>query len=363
MLLLPTLGIEGVFATYKKTIFIAVYNILTRILMLIFIVLPVVVFGGNIIHAIYGWIAVSVLSLLIASYFKRIPFKNVDSTNSNLKIKEVFQYSLPLVFASVAGITIKAADQFYISRFFGAEIFAEFSNGFIELPFIAMVTVATSTVLMPIFSKDFHENKTDRIIQTWREAITKSAMIIYPILLYFIVYGKELMILIYSEDYINSGAYFQINMFLNFFNIVIFTPLFFAMGKTKQYAVAHLFFAIIIWMSHYGVIVLFDSPIAIALNSTALNILKILFFVYLASRLMKVNFKELFPLKKLANYLIHSSLSIFFTFEFMKWINSFSLSINTFLSLTIYLFLILVSAPLFKIKYWDIIKPIISKLK
>ena len=81
MLLLPTLGLEGIFSTYKKTIFIAIYNTLTRLLMLIFIVLPVVLLNGTYLYAIYGWLAVSLISFVIAYYFKGIPFKGVNNNN------------------------------------------------------------------------------------------------------------------------------------------------------------------------------------------------------------------------------------------------------------------------------------------
>lgn len=148
MLLLPTLGIEGIFSTYKKTIYIAIYNTATRFLMLIFIVLPVIIYKGSYIYAIFGWSIASIIALLLAIYFKGLPFKGIETETSNLSYNAVFSYSLPLVVASIAGIAIKAADQFYISRFFGAEVFAEFSNGFIGLPFVGMVTGATSMVFM-----------------------------------------------------------------------------------------------------------------------------------------------------------------------------------------------------------------------
>src|SRR5690606_10723483 len=58
-LLLPTLGIEGIFSTYKKTIYVAIYNTFTRLLTLLFIVLPVILFNGSYLTALYGWIVVS----------------------------------------------------------------------------------------------------------------------------------------------------------------------------------------------------------------------------------------------------------------------------------------------------------------
>jgi len=97
MLLLPTLGIEGIFSTYKKTFYIAIYNTVTRLLMLLCITFPVVILKGNYIYAIIGWIIVSALSLVLALYFKKIPFRSIVPVRSSLSFKEIFNYSLPLV--------------------------------------------------------------------------------------------------------------------------------------------------------------------------------------------------------------------------------------------------------------------------
>ena len=152
-LLLPTLGLEGILATYKKTPFLALYNVVTRLIMLVCIVLPVLVWGSDYRFAIYGWIVASAVSLVVALVFKNIPFRGIASNTTDLSTQEILSYSLPIVVASLAGIAIKASDQFYISRYFGAETFAEFSNGFIRLPFASMITGAAATVLMPVFSK------------------------------------------------------------------------------------------------------------------------------------------------------------------------------------------------------------------
>lgn len=365
MLLVPTLGIEGIFSTYKKTIYIAIYNTLSRLLMLLFIVSPVIVFGGTYITAIYGWLAVSVITFIMAYYFKNIPFKGSKSIDTTLNYKEVFAYSLPLVGASIWGIALKSADQFYISRYFGAEVFAEFSNGFIELPFVAMVTSSASIVLMPIFSKVFHENKgIGELTITWRSTLYKSSIIIYPILIFFILFANEIMILLYSQKYAASGIYFRINMFLNFFNIILFAPLFLAMGKTKLYSLVHMILAIVIWISDYVLILLFNSPVAIAYNSTFLNILKIICFMYLASRLLNVKFLEFFPIKILSIIILHGALVA----VIVKVVQLFALhAMLTFyqvlISGMIYLILMLGTGRLFKIDYLIAFKPLIKIIK
>jgi O-antigen/teichoic acid export membrane protein len=309
MLLLPTLGIEGIFATYKKTIYIAMYNTLTRLLLLLFMVLPVILLKGSYLDAMRGWLVGSCISFLLAYYFIRLPFKGITAEKSYLSYREVFAYSLPLVVASIAGTAIRTADQFYISRFFGAEVFAEFSNGFIELPFVAMVTGATSAVLQPMFSKIIYDKSDISIlINLWKNALLKSAVIIYPLVVFFIFNAYNVVVLLYSKTYANSSIYFQIAMAANFFNIIVFAPLVMAMGKTTFYAQVHMVLALCAWIIGYIIIQLFNSPYAIAIFSVSLRIITIMIFLKFAAKLIEVNLFNLFPVGKLSIVFLHSGL-------------------------------------------------------
>lgn len=363
MLLLPTLGIEGIFSTYKKTIYIAIYNTLTRLLMLLFIVLPVILLKGTYLYAIFGWIAVSVISLIVAYYFKGIPFKNISVEKAVLPFKNIFAYSLPLVMASFAGMAIRFADQFYISRFFGPEVFAEFANGFIELPFVNMVTGATSIVLMPVFSKTFYEQKgIDELMITWRNALSKSAIIIYPLVIYFIVFASEIVVLLYSEKYRISGVYFQIKMFLNFFNIVLFGPLFFSLGKTKLYFLVYFYFAILIWITDYLIILFFNDPFFIAVNSIINNILLIICFIYLSSHLLRIGILKFFPFEILLKLLLHTTLAI----SFVKIIHIYLLNpylplVQVIVTSGMYFGILFFTGSTMRIDYLMVFRPIIRK--
>ncbi len=362
MLLLPTLGIEGIFASYKKTIFIAIYNTLSRVMMLMFIVIPVIIFEGNYISAIYGWVAASALTFLVAYFFKAIPFKNIDLIDTTLNYKEIFSYSLPLVAASIWGVIIKSADQFYISRYFGREVFAEFSNGFIEIPLVSMITGSATVVLMPIFSKVFNENNgIEELIIIWRNTLNKSSKLVFPIVIFFMVFSSEIMVFVYSEKYIGSSIYFRINMFLNLFNIIIFAPLFLSMGKTRLYAKVHMVLAIVIWISGYIIVNYINSPIAIAINSTTLNIFKIIFFIYLSSKILKIRFIDFFPLKSFAKVLLHVILMILIVRVFQIYIlSNVLLILQLVVCSSLYCCLILATARFFQIDYLSIIQPLIN---
>lgn len=367
MMLLPTLGIEGIFSTYKKTFYIAIFNTLSRLLMLLFIVLPVIIFNGSYIYAIYGWLVVSFFTLILALYFKRIPFKGVVTEISSLSYKEVFAYSLPLVAASIWGIAIRSSDQFYISRFFGTEVFAEFSNGFIDIPFVGMITGATSTILLPMFSRIVHNQQdkfyVEEILALWRNALTKSALIIYPIVVFFTFNAKETVVLLFSNTYINSAIYFQIAMVLNFFNIIVFAPLLFAMGETKFYSNLHMYFAFIAWGFGYMVILLFNSPVALAVFSISMAILRAVISLKRVSSLLNVSFLVMFPIKNFILLILHSTVTIVVVKTIMNLLQlQISDLANIILIFVGFTSALLITARFFGLDYYSILKPIFQKI-
>jgi len=364
MLLLPTLGIEGIFSAYKKAIYIAIYNLTTRILMLFFIVMPVIIFQGTYLNAIYGWLIVSIISFGIALYFKGIPFKKSSIKKSQLSFKTIFSYSLPLVMASIAGVAIISADQFYISRYFGPETFAEFANGFIDLPFVTMITGAVAVVLMPVFSKVFFENgNINELIATWRSSIRKSALLIYPLVIFFISYAYEIMIILYSSKYAVSSKYFQINMVLNFFNTLVFAPFFLSIGKTKLYSLVHLVFAIIIWVSHFFIIVLFNEPVWIAVNSVVIRIILIITFIYLASRIMQLKITEFLPLITIGRILLQTTLLVCVTKIIQYYfLETTSIFLQVAITFTIYIGLLVATSSIFQLNYLQVLRPLLRRL-
>lgn len=363
MLLLPTLGLEGIFSTYKKSIYIAIYNTTTRLLMLLFIVLPVIIFNGTYIHAILGWIIVSIVSLGIAFYMKVMPFKNITAEKSNLSWKEIFSYSIPLVGATIAGIAMRSADQFYISRYYGTEIFAEYVNGFIEIPFVGMVTGATAMILMPQFSKMIYDRTSIHLITNlWKSALIKSALLIYPMVVFFIFNAKYIIELIYSAKYSNSFIYFQIAMVVNFFNIIIFAPLLFSMGETRFYMKTQILFAILAWVGEFIIVSLTKYPHIIAGYSVFLSTLLVLVFLKRVSFLLRVPITELIPLKKFISILIHTITIILVVLLFGKYVISIQNDNLKFaFDIIAYVILILLTSSIFRNDYLFVIKSLILK--
>lgn len=365
LFMLPSLGVEGIFSTYKKTFFLAMYNVLTRIIMLLCIVLPVILFKGNCLYAIYGWLASSAFTFFLALYFKSIPFKGVKPEHSFLSLNEIFNYSLPLVFSSLAGILIKTADSFYISRYFGPESFALFSNGFIEIPFVGMVTSATSMVLMPVFSKIIHEKgDLNELSAIWRSALDKSAIVVYPMVVFFLFNATHVVIFLFSSEYLDAAPFFRLAIMMNFFNIIIFAPLILALGKVKLYTWVHIILAIAAWLGDLLIVYYFNDPFIVAFWSVVLTIIKTIYFFFYISKSLKISLLQLFPYKNAGKVVIHSFL-IAFIVKYGLQLFYPTIDNISFLLISSFLFgvLLLISGKLFKLNYLSVLIPLIKKEK
>jgi O-antigen/teichoic acid export membrane protein len=175
------------------------------------------------------------------------------------------------------------------------------------LPFVGMITAATSTVLMPAFSRLVHEKSdVDSMVTLWRNALSKSAVLIYPMVIFFIFNAKNVIVILYSNTYVNSVIYFQIAMIVNFFNVIMFAPLLLAMGETKFYSRVHMALAFSVWFGGYAVVFAFGSPVAIAVFSVSMSIAKIMVFIRYIARLIQVSAFRLFPIKEISLLVMHS---------------------------------------------------------
>lgn len=362
-LMLPTMGLEGVLATFRKTKFMALYTVVTRVMMLFCVALPVMLFGGGYVEAIIGFSVASFISFLLALYLKYYPVKDKGNDPTETSYKDILKFSMPLLYASIWGILIASADQFFISRYFGAEVFAEYSNGALKLPFVTMIMGATATVLSPVFSKLNHEKVDPQIevLPLWKSVFKKSAMLIYPLLIYTWVFADIIMVVLYGEQYEISAVYFRILNIINFFDIIVFAPLLINSGKVKYYANVHIFIAVLVILLEYLSILIFNSPFAVSAVSLFCQMVKIYLLLYVVAKFFDVKLADLFPLKLIGKILLPSFLLLGMEYYIFTRIVNFSALITLGLSFLIYISLFYIYAIKVGLNYTEIISPLFSK--
>lgn len=361
--MLPTLGIEGIFSCYRQAHLATVYTICTRVLMLLCIILPVILFETTYIGALIGFTIASFLIFLLALYLKYLPLKNYGSIKSDLTYKTIFSFSLPLMIASIWGVIEVSSSQFFISRYFGSEAFAEYSIGAIELPLVSMVLGATSSVLSPIFSRMAHEkiNLKVEVYPLWNRVFEKSVMLTYPILAFFIIFSKDIIIILFGEAYIKSAIYFQIFNIYCFFTIVICGPYLINTGRHKLYANAHMYSLLFLIPFQFIALELFNSITGLIIVLILIKIFRTLFFLKIISNDFGKGFFKTFPM-----FLIFKVIFIsFFIGLSCKFILVNFLKLNGIYLLIlggiIYLFVYIMITFFMKIDYISLVRPLLSK--
>jgi len=313
--LFPTIGLEGIYSSFRKTQFLTIYTVATRVLTVACTLLPVVIMKGNFIHALIGFDVASLITCFIALLMKSLPVKNEAHKQSTLTIRQILQFSIPLLFASIWGIVHSSANQFFISRYFGNEVFAEFSNGFMEIPFASMVIGAVTTVLLPRFSEMADGSRmNDEVYSLWQSALEKSAKIIFPILVFSTAFAKLIMVCMYGDAYGASSVYFMIKNISSMLYIVPFAPIILAIGKTKEYANAHMVAAFLVVVLEFISVKTISSSIVIAIISEICQTLKIYLMLRVISHCAGRTILELIPLKSLGIVLFISCLAAGATF-------------------------------------------------
>ena len=212
---LSTFGVEGIYTVNKNTKFVAIYNTVTRLLMLLCIVLPVILIKNDYITAIYGWGVASFITFVIAIIAKNLPYKNGKVVVIPNITKEIFKYTLPITGSALVLILFNSVNQFYISRYYGTAEFADYSNGFITLPFVPIIIAPIRALLTPAFSKASKDGYYGDAFNLLYSGMQQVAILILPLIVFSFYFSKDIMVFLYGQSYAVSSDYFRIFLIFN----------------------------------------------------------------------------------------------------------------------------------------------------
>ena len=363
LLLLPTFAMESIYMCEQKSYYLAMYTVISRITILCCITLPVIFYKANCLVALQGLVVSSFCMLIVAFFLIYKPYRGFIPQKSTLHIRDVVYYAIPLMSADLSLMLFTAADQFFISRYFGEVVFAEFANGFIQFPLATMVSGSVLTVLIPLFSKVNTPKGFEEAIQSWQNAIKKTCLLLYPLLTFCLFFATEIVVFIYGKDYANSAIYFRIILLSNFINVYPFLPILLALRKLKVYSSFYFLSAISIWVSEAIAIYFYPSPVTIAWDSIANTILLVIaFYIYIKYKLHITVFTKNI-LQFLGKAIIHSAVVLtiiqYTVYPFVKSYPPLIILMITFMAFYV---LLILSSKLFKLDYWAVIAPLFHSL-
>ena len=360
---LPTLGIEGIYIVNKKTQYIAIYQTVTRLLMLVCIVVPVIFIKNDYRYALIGWGVASFIAFVIAIIAKHNEYKDFNTQKIDYISKDIIKYSLPLMGSAIIMMLFNSCTQFFISRYYGTEAFAEFSNGYLTLPFVPMFIAPVRSLLTPIFSKASKEGIYDSALNTLYNGTKQIMTIMIPIIVFAFIFSKEIMVVLYGKTYEISSTYFRMMLCYNFLEMFAFSGVINAIGKTKLHLYINIICTVLLYLTSYITVKInIGNPFIIAALFALCNgILHYFipgFYLHVTENINVVN-KDIF--RYMFKLLLHAIISITIVAVIVSYLSISSIIVEIIIALFTYMIIMLGSSSFFKINYLSVIKRILKK--
>lgn len=351
---LPTLGVEGIYTVNKNTKFVAFYNITTRLLMLICIIVPVLFIKNDYRYALVGWGVASFVAFIIAMIAKNNVYKKVDEIEIPNIFRDVFDYTLPIMGSALVFMVFNSASQFFISRYYGTEAFAEYSNGYMTLPFAVIFITPVRMLLTPMFAKASGEGNYSPALLTLHSSTKQIFVLLIPLIVFAFAFAREIMQFLYGDAYINSYIFFRIILMFNFVEMFVFSSVMDAIGKTKQHFYFDVSCTIILWIIDMVLVVTcIGNPYLITaafvlLNATCKYFLPGI-YLYTREHLYVITIDVL---KSMLKVLLHTVLVALVVFNLHKIVDiSCSPFIILCVSLIVYYLLLIITSKIININY------------
>ncbi len=245
-------------------------------------------------------------------------FKNTRLGYDWSSIKEQGAYALPLGAALSLELISKFVDKIIVGSFVSTSEYSIYANGSFELPFVGMISGAVMAILFPEFVKYFKDNKISKIINIWKESIGRTGMIVMPIMIYFIAYSNEIIVLMYTDRYAASASIFMLYLFILPLRLTIVSQVLAALNQNKailKFTVYGLIVNVILtWflVKSYGMV---GAPIGTILAIYFVNGM----MLHRVSVVLKSQWHAMLPWVKLSLYAFLSIIPLWLVKTFNPW--------------------------------------------
>jgi len=179
--------------------------------------------GGIIISALILPTAINVivaLTIAVMAYVFIAMLTSISSFSwdkldiSKSRITEQTQYAIPLGLALSVELFSKFTDKIIVSNAVSTNEFSIYMNGAFEIPFVSMISGAALTILFPEFVKLFKSDKKPTIVGHLNESINKTSLILLPIMFFFLLFAREIIVAMYTDRYEDSTIIFTLYLLI-----------------------------------------------------------------------------------------------------------------------------------------------------
>ena len=128
-------------------------------------------------------------------------------------IRLILSYSMPFGFAVILNTLSSRLDKLICISYLSNEQYAIYSLAFFGIPGIMQIYDALCQVNVMEMSQAFHNNNRVGILTLYKTFVVKTLSFSLPIILIVLVFAKPIIVLLFTEKYLESVPFFQVYIF------------------------------------------------------------------------------------------------------------------------------------------------------
>jgi len=228
-------------------------------------------------------------------YFIVALYPGVPRVESPVSMRTLLRFGLPLGLTDIVSMLNNQLDRYLIVFFFPVAALAEYQAGAWQIPIVTTIPYTIGAVYAPRFVELFSQGKNHEAIGIWRQSALKTALLIVPITMVFVVAAEETMELLFTAGYLRAAPVFRWYCVLTLGRTAAFGSIIVAAGTPRFVFQAAVFSvisnALLCWALVH--LVGFNGP---AMGTALAFIPTVLYYCYCIALATKVPFKQIFPL-------------------------------------------------------------------
>jgi O-antigen/teichoic acid export membrane protein len=123
-------------------------------------------------------------------------------------------YILPLGFSAILWWSQMDLHNYFVSNRLGPEVFAIYSVGCLQLPLWGVLLESVGSVMIPAVSGLQSRNDRRQIVVLTAAMMRKLAMVCFPVLFFLLVTGRDFIVILFTERYLDAWPVFAIGLAL-----------------------------------------------------------------------------------------------------------------------------------------------------
>jgi len=228
-------------------------------------------------------------------YYIRALYPGVPAVESPVSMKTLLRFGLPLGLTDIVSMLNNQLDRYLIVFFFPVTAVAEYQAGAWQIPIIMTIPYTVGAVYAPRFVELFKAGRSQEAIAIWRYSALKTALLVVPITMVFVVASEETMELLFTDSYLRAAPVFRWYCILTLGRIATFGSVIVAAGAPRLIFQAALFSLVsnALLCSVLVKVVGFNGP---AMGTAIAFIPSVAYYCVCIAAATKLSFRQIFPL-------------------------------------------------------------------